>query len=189
MKSVANPASFVALCWATFQIYMVYGTPLELIVAVPIHVMFGAALTFITHPFRPREDGGFSVWRITDYLLVAVAAAIAVHYYLSGEMLITRIAMVDIPSLRDLVVGVATLVLVLEAVRRSLGMGLTAVILVFLVYQFCGPLLREVPLLSIIGHDGQLSRPFFETFIDTQTMQNEGVFGIPSIVSYSQVFY
>src|SRR5699024_9563834 len=24
---------------------------------------------------------------------------------------------------------------------------------------------------------------------DTQTMQNEGVFGIPSIVSYSQVFY
>ncbi len=46
-----------------------------------------------------------------------------------------------------------------------------------------------MPLLRIIGHDGQPSRMFFETFIDLQTMQNEGVFGIPSIVSYGQVFY
>ncbi|MCU5784722.1 TRAP transporter, 4TM/12TM fusion protein [Alcanivorax balearicus MACL04] len=189
MKTFLTPASLVALLWALFQIWMVYGTPLELIVAVPIHVMFGVALTFIAHPLRPREDGTFSLFRASDYLLVAGAAAIAVHYYLSSEMLTTRIAMVDPPTWRDLLVGMATLVLVVEAVRRSLGMGLTVVILVFLVYQFCGPLLRDLPLLSIIGHDGQPSRLFFETFIDMQTMQNEGVFGIPSIVSYGQVFY
>lgn len=192
MKSLANPASFVALCWAAFQIYMVYSTPLELIVAVPIHVMFGVILTLITHPLVKCESTGaarYAVARGSDYLLMAVAAVIAAHYYLSGENLVTRIAMVDLPTTTDLVVGVVTLVLVVEAVRRSLGMGLTVVILGFLVYQFCGPLLREVPLLRIVGHDGQLSRTFFETFIDMQTMQNEGVFGIPSIVSYGQVFY
>ncbi|MCH2555913.1 MAG: TRAP transporter fused permease subunit [Alcanivorax sp.] len=192
MKKYCNPASVVALLWALFQIWMVYGSPLELIVAVPIHVMFGVMLTFITHPLIAPPEGGprhFGVSRASDYLLVAVAAAIAVHYYLNGETLITRIAMVDLPTTTDLVVGVVTIALVVEAVRRSLGMGLTTVILVFLVYQFCGPLLREVPLLRIIGHDGQPSRMFFETFIDLQTMQNEGVFGIPSIVSYGQVFY
>ncbi len=189
MKNLLNPASFVALCWAAFQIYMVYGTPLDLIVAVPIHIMFGVVLTFITHPLRKDDAGRFTVTRLSDYLLAAVAVAIALHYLRSGEMLNMRIAMVDPLSTLDMVVGITTVVLVIEAVRRALGMGLTAVILVFLVYQFIGPQLRDVPMLSLIGHDGEPSRLFFETFLDMQTMQNEGVFGIPSIVSYNQVFY
>ena len=189
MKNLANPASFVALCWALFQIYMVYGTPLDLMVAVPIHIMFGVVLTFITHPLRKGDVGRFSAARLSDYLLAAVAVAIALHYLRSGEMLNMRIAMVDPLTTLDMVVGIATIVLVIEAVRRALGMGLTVVILAFLVYQFSGPQLRDIPMLGLIGHDGEPSRLFFETFLDMQTMQNEGVFGIPSIVSYNQVFY
>lgn len=189
MKNLANPASFVALCWAVFQIYMVYGTPLDLMVAVPIHIMFGVVLTFITHPLRKGDVGRFTAARLSDYLLAAVAVAIALHYLRSGEMLNMRIAMVDPLTTLDMVVGIATIVLVIEAVRRALGMGLTVVILAFLVYQFIGPQLRDIPMLGLIGHDGEPSRLFFETFLDMQTMQNEGVFGIPSIVSYNQVFY
>ena len=189
MKNLANPASFVALCWAVFQIYMVYGTPLDLMVAVPIHIMFGVVLTFITHPLRKGDVDRFTAARLSDYLLAAVAVAIALHYLRSGEMLNMRIAMVDPLTTLDMVVGIATIVLVIEAVRRALGMGLTVVILAFLVYQFSGPQLRDIPMLGLIGHDGEPSRLFFETFLDMQTMQNEGVFGIPSIVSYNQVFY
>ncbi|MHB0841507.1 TRAP transporter permease [Stutzerimonas nitrititolerans] len=189
MKNLANPASFVALCWAVFQISMVYGTPLDLMVAVPIHIMFGVVLTFITHPLRKGDVDRFTAARLSDYLLAAVAVAIALHYLRSGEMLNMRIAMVDPLTTLDMVVGIATIVLVIEAVRRALGMGLTVVILAFLVYQFSGPQLRDIPMLGLIGHDGEPSRLFFETFLDMQTMQNEGVFGIPSIVSYNQVFY
>ncbi|HCJ29454.1 MAG TPA: TRAP transporter permease DctM/Q [Pseudomonas sp.] len=189
MKNLANPASFVALCWAAFQIYMVYGTPLDLIVGVPIHIMFGVVLTFITHPLRKDDVGRFTVARLSDYVLAAVAVAIALHYLRSGEMLNMRIAMVDPLTPLDMLVGIAVILLVIEAVRRALGMGLTVVILIFLVYQFIGPQLRDIPMLSLIGHDGEPSRLFFETFLDMQTMQNEGVFGIPSIVSYNQVFY
>ncbi|MCS2607801.1 TRAP transporter permease [Halomonas dongshanensis] len=189
MRSLLNPASLVALAWASFQIYMVYGTPLDLIVAVPIHVMFGVMLTFITHPIRKNSTGSFSFARASDYLMAASAAAIALYYLANSERLVSRIAMVDLLEPTDFVIGVATLVLVIEAVRRALGMGLTVVILVFLAYQFSGPALRELPLLSIIGHGGEPSRMFFETFIDMQALQNEGVFGIPSIVSYNQVFY
>ncbi|MCW1935225.1 TRAP transporter permease [Pseudomonas sp. NY15364] len=189
MKNLANPASVVALCWAAFQIYMVYGTPLDLMVAVPIHIMFGVVLTFITHPLRKGDVDRFTAARLSDYLLAAVAVAIALHYLRSGEMLNMRIAMVDPLTTLDMVVGIATIVLVIEAVRRALGMGLTVVILAFLVYQFSGPQLRDIPMLGLIGHDGEPSRLFFETFLDMQTMQNEGVFGIPSIVSYNQVFY
>ncbi|MFL9811835.1 TRAP transporter fused permease subunit [Stutzerimonas sp. VN223-3] len=189
MKSLLNPASIIALCWAAFQIHMVYGEPLELIVAVPIHVMFGVVLTFITHPLRQDSRGKLSLARASDYLLAAIAAAIAAYYLIDAERLVTRIAMVDLLEKWDFIVGIATIALVIEAVRRSLGMGLTVVILVFLGYQFIGPALRDLPLLSIIGHGGEPTMLFLETFLDLQTMQNEGVFGIPSIVSYSQVFY
>lgn len=189
MNKFVNPASIVALCWSAFQIYMVYGTPLDLIVAVPIHIMFGLVLTFITHPLRRQEPGRFSVVRASDYLLAAVAAAIALFYLLNAEELTMRIAMVDPLRPIDLVVGIVTIALVIEAVRRALGMGLTVVILVFLIYQFIGPQLRGMPMLSIIGHDGEPTRLFLETFLDVQVLQNEGVFGIPSIVSYGQVFY
>lgn len=189
MKNLLNPASLVALAWASFQIYMVYGTPLDLIVAVPIHVMFGVVLTFITHPIRKDSTGSFSLARASDYLMAAGAAAIALYYLANAERLVSRIAMVDLLEPADFVVGIATLILVIEAVRRALGMGLTAVILVFLAYQFSGPVLRDLPLLSIIGHGGEPTRMFFETFIDMQVLQTEGVFGIPSIVSYNQVFY
>ncbi|WP_312930477.1 TRAP transporter permease, partial [Stutzerimonas nitrititolerans] len=163
--------------------------PLDLMVAVPIHIMFGVVLTFITHPLRKGDVDRFTAARLSDYLLAAVAVAIALHYLRSGEMLNMRIAMVDPLTTLDMVVGIATIVLVIEAVRRALGMGLTVVILVFLVYQFIGPQLRDIPMLGLIGHDGEPSQLFFETFLDMQTMQNEGVFGIPSIVSYNQVFY
>lgn len=189
MKSLINPASLVALTWASFQIYMVYGAPLDLIVAVPIHVMFGVVLTFITHPILKDSAGSFSLARSSDYLMATGAAAIALYYLANAERLVSRIAMVDLLEPADFVVGVATLVLVIEAVRRALGMGLTTVILVFLAYQFSGPVLRELPLLNIIGHGGEPTTMFFATFIDMQVLQTEGVFGIPSIVSYSQVFY
>lgn len=189
MKNFVNPASLVALCWAAFQIYMVYGTPLDLIVAVPIHVMFGLMLTFITHPLQKSDLGKLSLSRTSDYLLAAVAAAIACYYLLSADVLTGRIATVDPLATMDFVVGIATIVLVIEAVRRALGMGLMVVILVFLIYQFLGPLLRDLPLLNIIGHNGEPTMLFFESFLDMQVLQNEGVFGIPSIVSYGQVFY
>jgi TRAP transporter 4TM/12TM fusion protein len=189
MKLLTSPASWVALAWSFFQIYMVYGDPLHLIVAVPIHVMFGVALTFILQPLVSAERPGARAGRGLDYLLVLAAAAIAVYFLLSGERLTTRIAAVDPLLTADYVVGIATLLLVIEATRRALGAGLTIVILVFLVYQFSGTLLRGVPVLDTISHRGEPSWLFFESFLDLQILQNQGVFGIPSVVSYTQVFY
>jgi TRAP transporter 4TM/12TM fusion protein len=184
-----NAASLLALGWAAFQIYTVYGKPLDFIVAVPIHVMFGVALTFVLHPLRKDTVGTLSASRAADYLLVVVAAAIALYYIAEAERLVSRIAAVDPLTTGDFIVGVASIVLVIEAVRRTLGMGLTTVILVFLVYQFSGPLLSGLPGLDILAHRGEPTAGFLESFLDLQVLQTEGVFGVPSIVSYGQVFY
>lgn len=189
MKKFLNPAALIALGWSVFQIYMTWGTPMDLIVAVPVHVMFGVALTFVTQPLLRDSLGRPGVGRALDYLCVAAAVGIAAYFFANEGRLTSRIASVDPLLTSDYVVGVLTLVLVIEAVRRALGMGLTVVILVFLVYQFIGPYLRGIPLLETIAHRGQPTMRFAEYFFDMQILQNEGVFGIPSVVSYTQVFY
>lgn len=189
MTAFLNPASLIALAWSTFQIWMAWGTPMNLIVAVPVHVMFAIALTFVTQPLVRDSIGRPGFGRTLDYLCVALAVSIAAYFLMHEGRLTTRIASVDPLLTSDYVVGVLVMLLVIEAVRRALGMGLTVVILVFLVYQFSGPYLRGIPLLETIAHRGQPTMRFAEYFFDMQILQNEGVFGIPSVVSYTQVFY
>lgn len=188
MRQILNPSAFFALLWSCFQIYVVYGTPLDLMVAVPIHVMFAVVLVLIGKPLAAKT-GRFRVLRGLDFLGVLACIFIVVYFFVDGERITTRIAGVSEVTTSDLVVGVVVLVLVVEATRRLLGRGLTLVIVGFLIYQFNGTDLRSVPLLDTIAHGGTMSAAFFEKFIDLQVLQNEGVFGIPSIVSYTQVIY
>lgn len=190
LKTLLNPASIVAIAWTVFQIYVVYGTVMDLKIAVPIHVMFALMLTFILKPLVPQATGARRLWwRASDYALVLCAAAIAIYFLANAPRITTRIAGVDPLTAGDYIVGILTLALVVEATRRALGKGLTFVILLFLVYQFSGTWLRHVPLLDTIAHGGHPSWSFLTSFLDLQILQNQGVFGIPSVVSFSQVFY
>ncbi|TAM85538.1 MAG: TRAP transporter fused permease subunit [Candidimonas sp.] len=190
LKSVANPALLIALVWAIFQIYVAYGTVMNYLVAVPVHVMFAVAIALIVKPFAPNATGRRRIaLRAMDYFLVVCAAVVAIYFLVNSEWITTRIAGFDPVSPGAYIVGVIALVLVVEATRRIIGMGLTAVILGFLVYQFTGTLLNGIPILRVLAHSGELSWNFFTSFIDLQILQNQGVFGIPSVVSYSQVYY
>jgi TRAP transporter 4TM/12TM fusion protein len=190
LKSVVNPASLIALAWVAFQIDTVYGTVLDFKVAVPIHVMFAVAIAFVLKPLYPNAEGTRRIlFRMLDYAVVIVAAAIAVYYVENYERLITRIGNVAPVTIGDYVVGIMSLIIIIEATRRVIGKALAIVILFFLLYQFSGTLLQGVPVLKAITHSGNFSWQFFTLFIDEQALQSQGMFGIPSIVSYSEVFY
>ena len=189
MRRFLNLASFVALSWAAFQIYVVYGI-VDFAVAVPIHVMFAIVLSFIVSPLAPGARGAWRVGlRTIDYLLAICAIGVTLYFIANQERITTRIPGVDALSTGDYIVGFLMIALVIEATRRILGNGLTIVIVLFLVYQFIGTWLRDVPVLTIIAHNGQPSWSFLSEFLDLQILQNQGVYGIPSVVSYSQVFY
>lgn len=190
LKSLLNSGSMVALAWTLFQIYMVFGYPLDYKIAIPIHVMFAVALALIAKPLLPDATGIRRLLsRTFDYILVACSAAIIVYMLLNIDRITTRIAGVDPLMPGDYVFGLLSLALVIEATRRVIGKVLTVIILVFLVYQFSGTWLRGIPLLNAISHFGNPSFSFFELFVDSEFLENKGIFGIPSVVSYSQVFY
>lgn len=111
-----------------------------------------------------------------DWVLAVVASASAAYLYVFYYDLAAR---PGAPTLADLVIAGAGLVLLLEATRRSLGPALMIICLIFLLYTFAGPYMPE-----IIAHRGAS----FQRAMSQQWLTAEGVFGIALGVSTSFVF-
>jgi TRAP transporter 4TM/12TM fusion protein len=86
------------------------------------------------------------------------------------------------PANTDIVFGVITIALVLEATRRTTGWVLPVTALVFLAYGYYGPLLDRVGL-DLIAHRGySLAR-----LVGTLYMTLEGIFGVPLDVTATYI--
>ncbi len=136
-------------------------------------VMGALSLAAAYAAWRPAPlDGVPSV----DWVLAAVASLTAAYLYIFYYDLAARPGR---PTLMDLVVAGAGLVLLLEATRRALGPALTIIAVVFLIYTFAGPYMPD-----LIAHRGAS----FARAMSQQWLTAEGVFGIALGVSTSFVF-
>ena len=124
-----------------------------------IHLALMMVILFIGHDARYP-------W-VTGLIPALIATAIGV-YFLSRWQAIA-LSGGDTNSM-DLYAGVALLVLVLEAARRSIGLVLAAITTAFLVYPFISPILPGV----LEGRGVSANRVV--NFLTTTT---EGVYGIP----------
>jgi TRAP-type uncharacterized transport system fused permease subunit len=113
---------------------------------------------------------------VADWLMALIGAASAAYLYIFYQELATR---PGAPTLTDLVVAGAGIVMLLEATRRSLGPPLMFIALFFLIYTFAGPYMPDV-----IAHRGAS----FQRAMSQQWLSAEGVFGIALGVSTSFVF-
>lgn len=111
-----------------------------------------------------------------DWILAAAAAFSAAYLYIFYYDLARR---PGAPTLFDLVVAGAGMVLLLEATRRALGPALLAIAVIFLIYTFAGPYMPD-----LIAHRGAS----FQRAMSQQWLTAEGVFGIAIGVSTSFVF-
>ena len=85
------------------------------------------------------------------------------------------------PSMPDIVLGTALVVLVLEITRRSLGYVLPMIILVFISYALFGPYMP----LQILKHPGV----DWHQFINNMYFPSEGIFGVTLWVVSTVVFH
>ncbi|XDA98161.1 TRAP transporter permease [Sulfitobacter sp. LCG007] len=111
-----------------------------------------------------------------EWALAVVGACTALYLYVYYNEISGR---VGAPILQDFVVGVAGLMILLEATRRALGPALMIVASVFLMYTVLGPYMP-----GIIAHKGNS----LSEIINHQWITTEGVFGIALGVSTSFVF-
>lgn len=117
-----------------------------------IHVGAALFLIFLLYPVARRFRHRLAPW---DVVLSLAAAATIVYLLLGGDDMRDR---QSLPNQTDMVVGAVFLLLVLEACRRSTGMVLVAVVVIFILYGMFGNHLpmpwtnRGYDLARIVGH-------------------------------------
>src|SRR5690554_5753431 len=171
----------VPLLWSLFQLWIASPLPyifefgvLNSTESRSIHLAFASFLAFTAFPMiRGKQTNKVPIY---DWLLALAAAGTASYLYVFYDQLASRPGS---PNTQDLVVALAGLVLLLEATRRALGLPLTIVAGVFIIYSLAGPHMPDV-----ISHKGAS----LNKLASHQWLGTEGVFGVALGVSTSFVF-
>jgi TRAP transporter 4TM/12TM fusion protein len=173
---------WLAVAWSLFQLW--YASPLPFVLgwgilndteARSLHLGIALFLGFLCYPALKRASDRAGVpWY--DWILALAAAFAGAYFLFFYAELATR---PGIPSTQDIVVASAGLVLLLEATRRAVGLPMTILAIVFLVYIMAG---RYMP--DVIAHKGAS----LERMLSHQWLTTEGVFGVALGVSSSFIF-
>jgi len=171
----------VPLAWSLFQLWYASPLPYSFRIGIfnasearAIHLAFALVLVFTAYPAlksSPRHH-----IPVQDWILALLGASCAVYLFVFQDALAAR---PGLPTTLDVVVGIAGVLFLLEAARRSLGLALPIVASLFLVYAFFGPYMPD-----LFAHRGaSVSRAATQYWLTT-----EGVFGVALGVSTSFVF-
>ncbi|HUC99488.1 MAG TPA: TRAP transporter fused permease subunit [Candidatus Polarisedimenticolaceae bacterium] len=167
-RRLAGPTSWLAAGLAAAMsllfIYWAWATVTTQILRL-VFLAFTLVLTFVLYP--PTRKGRHRGVSWFDWILIALSL-LAIGYPLwDFEEFIYRAAL---PDLKDQIFGALTIVLVLEATRRTTGWILPVVALVFLAYAWLG-----VWLPSPWTHQGY----GLDRLVGHMYMTLEGIFGVP----------
>jgi TRAP transporter 4TM/12TM fusion protein len=172
----------IAVCWSLFQLSIASWLIIDSTFIRSIHLAFALLLVYLNYPLFKKPIFGIDYFSATDRipvldLLIGIIAAVSALYIaLDYDGLITRYGA---PILRDLIMGSALVILLLEAARRVIGPALPIIAMLFCAYAFFGPYMPD-----LIAFKGvSLNR-----FMGQMTMSTEGIYGIPLDVSATIVF-
>ncbi|MFW9617982.1 MAG: TRAP transporter permease [Sulfurospirillum sp.] len=164
----------VAFCWSLYQLYIVIDPGNSAHVRA-IHLAFGIALAFAMHAIsKSSKLKSVITWYDFAIMIVGVAAVLY-QWYAYKDLAMRSGAWTQ----TDIIVGVTTILVVLEASRRVMGLPLMLAAVIFLLYDYFGPYLPDM-----IAHKGAS----LNKIMGQMVLTTEGIFGVPLGVSASFVF-
>jgi TRAP transporter 4TM/12TM fusion protein len=161
----------VAFVMSAFHLYTAYAiVPTQTL--RPVHVSFVLFLCFLVFPLAPRFRHRVMWW---DWLAAAAAIATTVYLIQGGDDFTDRNTS---PNPIDIAFGIALIVLVLEAMRRTNGWIMPVIASAFLAYALFGPYLP-----APWTHKGyEVGR-----LVGVMYMTLEGIYGVAVDVSSSLI--
>jgi TRAP transporter 4TM/12TM fusion protein len=172
----------VCVAWSFFQLSIASWLILDSTFIRSIHLGFALLVVYLSYPFFKKRRFGLKFLSTTsripmfDYVVALIAAFSALYIAIDFEGMTYRYGS---PIARDLIIGIALVILLLEATRRVIGPALPVIAGAFIVYAFAGPYMPD-----LIAFKGtSLNR-----FVGQMTMSTEGIYGIPLDVSATIVF-
>ncbi|WP_126444216.1 TRAP transporter permease [Sulfuricystis multivorans] len=164
-----------ALAFSTYQLVVAAFHPFSSLVTRALHVGFLLALTFLLYPSF-KSSAKLSKLGTGDTALAVGAFLLSTYQWVFEGALVQRAGE---PTVADLWVGSAMILLVFEAARRIMGLALPIVCGAFLLYGLFGQYLPGS--LAHRGFD-------FAQLVDQLAFGTEGIFGIPTLVSATYIF-
>lgn len=177
LKRLWQPITGLGLLFLGFQFWTLIW-PLEPLYERAFHVAIALTLVFVAHPSGGMEQ----TWmhRSWQFSMLLGVAAVAAYYLTELPRLTTRIENVDVIETWDVVMSGLMVLLLLEAVRRTVGWMLVCVLLVFLGYGLLG---SALPAPMGFGHIG------IPEWAEMLTMTTSGVLGVTAATSVNFIFY
>lgn len=116
---------------------------------------------------------------VFDLLLAAASIGISAYFWYHNQRIITRITLLDELTTWDVVCGSGLMLIIIEATRRTVGPGLTSIVLLFLAYNLWGDMLPGMLAHGVID---------YRHFLDILAFTTDGIFGVPIRVALTYVF-
>ncbi|MDC3414018.1 TRAP transporter permease [Aquibacillus sp. 3ASR75-11] len=139
-----------------------------------VHLGFALSLIFLLFPARRKGNKRSVAWY--DWILVLLSIVVSGYWPFFYEDLVQQIGGIDGAQM---VIGGIAILLVLEAARRAVGLPITIISAVFLLYAIFG---QQMP--GMLAHRG-LS---LGQLIDAMFFTTQGILGTPLQVSSTYIF-
>ena len=125
------------------------------------------------------EDSKAERPSVVDLALTALSIAVGAYFAFHAERIVERNVLLDPLTNADLFFATAVFLLTLEVTRRTTGLGLLAIVLIFVAYNLWGDRLDGVLQHGEIG---------FQHFLEITVFTTDGIFGLPVRVAATYAF-
>lgn len=168
----------IGTVWILFQLYLALVSPLHPMLQSPVHLMFALLIVYLNNPADKKTN---KPWMKALDIPIYAGIGFVLYYVIANTARLTsRVQYVSPVTLIDKIAMVVCIIILLEAVRRTLGTILFGFILFFIVYFWFG---KYFP--SIFRFKGTNMQQFTELM----TMGSSGIYGTPLYTSASSLFY
>ena len=176
----------IALCWSLFQLWV--SSPIQFMVADmlnldiilsdtkirSIHLSIAIFMVYITFPAKSTSPTKYIP--IIDWIFAFFASIAAAYLFLFYSDLANR---AGLPSNVDIIFSSIGVISLLEAARRTMGLTISVIAIIFMLYAILGSLMPD-----IIAHKSN----FITEVVTYQWLTTEGAYGIALGVSAGFVF-
>jgi TRAP transporter 4TM/12TM fusion protein len=173
----------IAVIWCLFQLSIASWLLIDTVIIRAIHLGFAMLIAFLSYPTLKKPRKGFWSFLSTrtripifDYVMALLGCFSALYIWIDYVGMAGR---QGAPITRDLVIGMALVLILLEAARRVVGPGLTVIAGGFTLYVFFA---EHAPEFMAFKSSS------FGKYVGKMAMQTEGIYGIPLDVSATIVF-
>lgn len=167
----------LAVVWTIFQLYMNTFGIMDAVKFRAWHLGFLLLFSFIFYPATKRSVGTRKLPTIADIVCIVLSIFVISYLLITYDVFVRDRAGEN--TTFDIYVGILALILLFEASRRVVGMGLTLIALFFLLYNFFG---AYIP--GLLGHYGFS----IERVVNLMYWGGQGIFGTALGVSATYIF-